>query len=229
MKILAIGAHPDDIEIFMFGILCHFKNKGDSVNLLIATDGSLGGKGNKENLKNKRKNEAVLGLKYLGKPLFLEIQDGMLGAKENHYFLIKKSIQNVNPDLIITHSSNDYHSDHRNLSKLVQNIASHYVPILSCDTMMGINFVPNYYIDITKYFSDKQKSILCHKSQNPKRFSNLITLMNSYRAAQCNAEEGMYAEAYKFENSFPFSDIRHLLPNPPEIKKFYINKRGGFL
>ena len=48
MKILAIGAHPDDIEIFMFGILCHFKNKGVSVNLLIATDGSLGGKGNKE-------------------------------------------------------------------------------------------------------------------------------------------------------------------------------------
>ena len=46
MKILAIGAHPDDIEIFMFGILCHFKNKGDNVNLLIATDGSLGGKGN---------------------------------------------------------------------------------------------------------------------------------------------------------------------------------------
>ena len=66
----------------------------------------------------------------------MEIQDGMLGAKENHYFLIK-NIQNVNPDLIITHSSNDYHSDHRNLSKLVQNIASHYVPILYCDTMMA--------------------------------------------------------------------------------------------
>ena len=173
----------------MFGILCHFKNKGDNVNLLIATDGSLGGKGNKENLKNKRKNEAVLGLKYLGKPLFLEIQDGMLGAKENHYLLIKKSIQNVNPDLIITHSSNDYHSDHRNLSKLVQSIAGHYVPILFCDTMMGINFKPDYYIDISNQFSSKINSIMCHKSQNPKRFSKLAKLMNRFRSAQCNAPE----------------------------------------
>ncbi len=229
MKILAIGAHPDDIEIFMFGILCHFKNKGDSVNLLIATDGSLGGKGNKENLKNKRKNEAVLGLKYLGKPLFLGIQDGMLGAKENHYFLIKKSIKNVNPDLIITHSSNDYHSDHRNLSKLVQNIASHYVPILCCDTMMGINFVPNYYIDITKYFSDKQKSILCHKSQNPRRFAKLAKLMNRFRSAQCNAPENNYAEAYFFNQSFPFSDIRNILPESPSLRSFEIETLNGFL
>ena len=229
MKILAIGAHPDDIEIFMFGILCHFKNKGDSVNLLIATDGSLGGKGNKENLKNKRKNEAVLGLKYLGKPLFLEIQDGMLGAKENHYFLIKKSVQNVNPDLIITHSSNDYHSDHRNLSKLVQNIASHYVPILYCDTMMGINFLPNYFVDVTKFMNDKINSISCHKTQKPKRFINLVKLMNEYRSAQCNAPKGNYAEAYFFEPSFPFSDIRNILPKSPTILPFHIENINGFL
>ena len=159
----------------------------------------------------------------------MEIQDGMLGAEENHYFLIKKSIQNVNPDLIITHSSNDYHSDHRNLSKLVQSIASHYVPILYCDTMMGINFVPNYYIDITKYFSNKQKSILCHKSQNPRRFSKLAKLMNRFRSAQCNAPENNYAEAYFFNQSFPFSDIRNILPDSPLLRSFKIETLNGFL
>ncbi len=229
MKILAIGAHPDDIEIFMFGILCHFKDRGDNVNLLIATDGSLGGKGGKENLKYKRKKEAVLGLKNIGKPFFLEIPDGMLGAEGDHYLLIKKRIQNVNPDLIITHSLDDYHSDHRNLSKLVQNIASHYVPILYCDTMMGINFIPNYYVDITKYFSEKQKSILCHKSQKPIRFSKLAKLMNRYRSAQCNAPENNYAEAYFFNQSFPFSDIRNILPDSPPLTSFNIETLNGFL
>ena len=43
MKILAIGAHPDDIEIFMFGLLTLFKERGDQVCLMIATDGSKGG------------------------------------------------------------------------------------------------------------------------------------------------------------------------------------------
>ena len=38
--------------------------------------------------------------------------------------------------------------------------------------------------------------------------------MNSYRAAQCNAPKGKYAEAYSFIPSFPFSDIREILPSP---------------
>ena len=168
-------------------------------------------------------------MRYLGKPLFLEIQDGMLGAEENHYFLIKKSIQNVNPDLIITHSSSDYHSDHRNLSKLVQSIASHYVPILYCDTMMGINFKPNYYVDITECFENKTQSILKHKSQQPDRFVDLIKMMNSYRAAQCNMPKGSYAEAYYYKNSFPFTDIRIMLPSSIKIRPFDIDKKKGFL
>ena len=44
MKILAIGAHPDDIEIFMYGFLSICKENGHSISLTIATDGSLGGK-----------------------------------------------------------------------------------------------------------------------------------------------------------------------------------------
>ena len=43
MKILAIGAHPDDIEIFMFGLLRILKTRGDNIFLAIATDGCLGG------------------------------------------------------------------------------------------------------------------------------------------------------------------------------------------
>ena len=42
MKVLAIGAHPDDIEIFMFGLLHAYKNNKDKIYLLIATDGSAG-------------------------------------------------------------------------------------------------------------------------------------------------------------------------------------------
>ena len=133
------------------------------------------------------------------------------------------------PDLILTHSKKDYHSDHKSLSFLTRSAVSHYIPILYCDTLMGINFNPNFYVDITEYFNLKKEALLKHETQKPQRFVNLVKLMNSYRAAQCNAPEGKYAEAYIFEPSFPFSDIRGILPSPLKLRPFNIKNQNGFL
>ena len=228
MKILAIGAHPDDIEIFMYGLLAKLKQRGDKIILCVATDGSLGGTQEKY-LSRKRLVEAKNGLKALAEPFFLNLPDGSLGHDNSHYISIKAFIEKKNPDLIITHYKKDYHSDHRNLSKIIKNIASHHMPILYCDTMVGLNFNPNYYIDISEHFIMKTKSIMCHKSQKPKRFVDLAILMNSYRAAQCNSPKGSFVEAYKFERNFPLISIQNLLPSSPSINKFVIDRPKGFL
>ena len=229
MKILAIGAHPDDIEIFMFGFLSCCKEMGYKISIIVATDGSLGGNKDENKLVENRKQETQDGLSKLAVPLFLNLPDGNLGNEAIHTTIINNSIKKINPDLIVTHYYNDYHSDHINLSKIVKNVAGHYVPVLYCDTMMGINFLPNYYVDITKYMNDKINSISFHKTQKPERFINLAKLMNSYRSAQCNAPKGSYAEAYFFEPSFPFVDIRKYLPNSPKVKPFHIKTINGFL
>ena len=65
MKVLAIGAHPDDIEIFMYGTLALFKKQGHHIFLGIATDGAAGKLQNSKNLKEIRKKEAISGLKNL--------------------------------------------------------------------------------------------------------------------------------------------------------------------
>ncbi len=229
MKILAIGAHPDDIEIFMYGLVSIYKDTGNEVFTMIATNGAKGGSEKDELLIKKRSQEAVLGLKKLSAPIFLNLPDSKLGDYPEHQKIIKENILNINPDLIITHSDNDYHADHRSLSLLIRNAVSHYVPILHCDTLMGINFYPNYYVDITGYFETKKKAVLKHKSQDPERFVDLFKLMNSYRAAQCNAVKGSYAEAYSFSPSFPYGDIRDILPPPPKLRPFHIDNQNGFL
>ena len=94
---------------------------------------------------------------------------------------------------------------------------------------MGINFKPNFYVDITEHFLLKKEAILKHETQKPQRFIDLAKLMNSYRAAQCNAAKGKYAEAYSFEPSFPFTDIRHILPSPLKLRPFDIENHHGFL
>ena len=229
MKVLAIGAHPDDIEIFMYGILSCFKKNGNKIFLTVATDGSQGGKNVNNNLSGIRALETKKALKNLGILKLLNLRDGNLGYLSNDLIKIKKNIDEIEPDLIITHYEKDYHSDHINLSKLVKQVASHYIPIIYCDTMMGINFNPCYYIDITEFYKEKIIAIRKHESQSPERFVNLIKLMNSFRAAQCNAPLGTYAEAYYYEKSFPFSDIRNLLPPSLKIRPFHISQKNGFL
>ena len=82
--------------------------------------------------------------------------------------IIKKNIFNINPDLIITHHSNDYHSDHIALFFLVKAATGHYIPIIFCDTMMGIGFEPSFYVNITEYFYMKTNAILNIKVKNLK-------------------------------------------------------------
>ena len=229
MKILALGAHADDIEIFMYGLVSIYKKEGNEIYTMIATDGSKGGSQVDNLLSQKREKEAIAGLKNISKPIFLKIPDSELGEESKHRKIIKENILKIMPDLIITHSQNDYHSDHRTLSFLTSNAVSHYIPILYCDTLMGVNFNPNFYFDITEYYLLKEQAILKHKTQKPQRFVELFKLMNSYRAAQCNAPKGKYAEAYAFEPSFPFSDIRDILPSPLKLRPFHIENKHGFL
>lgn len=223
MKILAIGAHPDDIEIFMYGFLSICLKRGDKIYTMIATDGSAGNVLENNNLKLIREKESLKALSKLSKPEFLGFTDGKLSLSSEISEIIKKKLNNIKPDLIVTHAKEDYHPDHRALSESVINAAGFEFPILYCDTLMGINFQPDYFIDITKYFEKKRKAILAHKSQNPKKFVKAIELQNSFRAGQCNYEIGNYMEAYKFEKRFPFSEIGMLIPHNVNPRPYYKN------
>lgn len=221
MKVLAIGAHPDDIEIFMLGTLLSYKARNDDVFVAVATDGAAGQILDFPKLAATRKLEAKKGLKLIGKPHFFDFPDGKLATTERAQGKIKEYILHVSPDIIITHAPEDYHPDHVALANIVKLATGFLCPILFADTLMGLNFTPDYYVDITPYFPKKCKAILQHKSQCPEKFLEACKLQNSFRSAQCNAKLGKYAEAFRHDKSFPFADVRSLLPNDPGINIFY--------
>ena len=222
MNVMAIGAHPDDLEIFMYGLLAAAKARGDVLHLAIATDGAAGGINPGKALSKKRALETQNGLKQLGNVTLLDFPDGQLALTPNAAVSITNFIHNIHPDLIVTHAPEDYHPDHRALAQFVIEAAGFICPVLFCDTLMGVGFEPDYYVDITPYFSAKQTAIMAHHSQHPKRFSAAAAITNRFRAAQCNAPDGHYAEAYRFNSRFPFSDIRGLLPPAPPYRPFYV-------
>ena len=78
MKILAVGAHPDDIEIFMYGILSIFLKRNDEISMIVATDGGAGTVTTNQNLSEIRKKETREALKIFGTPIFLDYLDGAI-------------------------------------------------------------------------------------------------------------------------------------------------------
>jgi len=220
MKVLALGAHPDDIEIYMFGALCAYAARGDELAFAIATDGSKGGKGDPGALSRLRKQEASDAAALIGvTPQFLDFPDGELVPDRELVMALKALFARECPELVITHAPNDYHGDHRALSEAARLASSFSVPVLHADNLRGVAFEPTYYIDVSAHFETKLAAIRCHDSQSPERFVEACRQLNGFRGQQANqANATVYAEAFRFEPAFPFVDIRDLLPPAPPVR-----------
>ncbi|MCG8625342.1 MAG: PIG-L family deacetylase [Proteobacteria bacterium] len=233
--ITAIGAHPDDIEIFMYGLLAACQARGDTLTLIIATDGAAGHDAEASTtakaLAKKRQEETTRALAPLGKPILLGLGDGQLAHDPNAFRAILAVLKATPADLVVTHDPNDYHPDHRALSQLVANAIGFRSPLLYADTLLGVDFTPQFYVDITPYMPAKEQAIMAHASQDPTRFVTATRLHNQFRAAQMNAPiaKGHYVECYRSGGRFPFADVRGLLPPPPPLRPFYVVGGPGLI
>jgi LmbE family N-acetylglucosaminyl deacetylase len=120
MRVLAVGAHPDDIEILCAGTLAACKARGDEIFMAVATDGRMG---HKEilppELAQVRRKEQEAAAKILGAELV------MLGFRDEYVFdneaarnVVMDLYRRVKPDFILTHWNGCYHPDHRSVEKL---------------------------------------------------------------------------------------------------------------
>ena len=220
MRILAIGAHPDDLEIFAYGALSQWAKMGATLTLAIATDGAKGGSLPPDDLRRLRAQETTQALAPLGAgpPLMLGFPDGALRADADLEQALIRLIRTADPDLLLTHAPNDYHADHRALSAAASQAAGFSVPVLFMDTLNGTGFTPTHWVDVGPHWPAKEAAILNHTSQDPMRFVAMANRQAAFRAGECNAPPEARAEAFRFEPRFPFADIRSLLPPPPPLR-----------
>ena len=107
-----------------------------------------------------RADETRLALKEIGLPIFLNLPDGGLSKSISAQKKIEEEVNNIQPDIIVTHAPEDYHPDHSTLSLLVQNSSGFNYPVIYSDTFVGHNFNPNIYIDITRFFDAKKEKYI---------------------------------------------------------------------
>lgn len=233
MRVLAIGAHPDDLELLCGGTLARFAARGDHVVMAHACNGD---KGHAEILPARlaeiRNQEAMASASVLGaESVCLGFSDGEIYVDDDSARRFADVLRITQPDLLITHDPADYHGDHNAVTRLVQMssfMASvpHYPtshpacpvvpPVYFMDTLAGVGFVPGEYVDIGETYEMKLQAMSQHKSQlgwikqhHETDILELIEVVARFRGLQCGAR---YAEGFRRMEAWGRLSPTRLLP-----------------
>ena len=235
MKVLAIGAHPDDLEQACYGTLAKCAARGDKISVCVVSNGNLGHELiSPEDLGKIRLAEAATAARLI-KADFYAVDTDDLHVKSDDEKTIKRLarvIRHTSPDLIITHSENDYHSDHNETYKAVFRACfaasvRHFdldcedppaapAVIYQMDNLTGVNFIPTEYVDISDFIDIKLKALACHKSQTEWMkahdgidFEDLVKTCSKARGYQCGA---VYAEGFRPVTQYARINAKRYLP-----------------
>ena len=235
IDILAIGAHPDDVELGCSGTIAKEIANGNKVGIIDLTRGELGTRGDEKIRANEAKNAAkILGVSFRDN---LGFKDGFFKNDKDHQIKLIEAIRKYKPSIILCNAPDDRHIDHPKGAQLVidscflsglkkiktgvdgvdqdpwrPNNIFHYI--------QWKNLQPDFVVDISDYFDVKLNSVKAFKSQfydgNDKVHDTPISTKNflesiEYRARDLGRLTAVeYAEGF-VASRFPIIDsILHL-------------------
>jgi len=163
--VLAIGAHPDDVEIGVGGILAAHRDAGNQVVVLTLSRGARGGDA------DDRQHESLAAAELLGARLFLEdLEDTHISAADPTVGIIERVVREVQPDIVYTHSAHDRHQDHRAVHAAT-SVATRNVRTVCCyqSPSATIDYRPTRFVPIDDFTDAKLALIDCFRSQTELR------------------------------------------------------------
>lgn len=235
MKILAIGAHPDDLEFQCGGTLALYAQQGHAVTMAIATDGGIGHPTatSRAEVASLRREEALASARRIGAELiWMGFEDEWLLNDRATRTVFIDAYRTAKPDLVITHTTNDYHPDHNITGQIALDArmpaairlletalpAMGHVPhFFTMDNQGGVNFTPDCYVDVSTVHDLKTEMLLCHASQRGwldsffgMEYVEAMRHKDAQRGSECGVQ---YAEGFCELKTFPIMGDRRLLPN----------------
>ena len=232
--VLAIGAHPADIEGTCSGTLAALVARGVEVHIAVLTDGWCGSyELPGEEISRIRLAEAARAAAIVGAASFhhLGMRDGHSDVTVAARVALVDLIRRLGADVLLAHPPNDYHVDHRNASEIAfQARCSAAVPNLGSepplpatphlayfDTEQGVGFEPQVWIDITGSIEVRRTAIGAHESQvrlMADMYGDDIGAMLDRLARFRGGQRGVrFAEAFRGCGTYPEPDgaIRFLV------------------
>lgn len=218
-RVLAIGAHPDDLELACAGTLAKFIAAGSTVHLAVACRGDRGGSGTAEELADRRRAESLRAAAEIGAAIiFLGFGDSMLSDTPETRHALLNLLRTVRPELVITHATDDYHEDHVRLGELVARCAWYAAspghrddlapldrpPALALmENTAGLGPLPTHFVDISGTMDLKRRMLAHHASQLARStggisdLAELAETLARLRGFQCGVR---YAEGFRLSD-----------------------------
>jgi N-acetylglucosamine malate deacetylase 1 len=234
MRVLAVGAHPDDLEILCGGTLARFVRDGHDVVMCHASKGDKGSfVHSSEEIVRIRGAEARRAAELAGAEYAtLGLSDGeVLAADPEQRRIVVDLVREARPDVIITHSPGDYMGDHNEISKLVFECSFYatlplletsrpphtsVTPLYYMETVMGLGFSPTEYVDVGDVMDVKAAMLEAHESQltwlREHDGVDIVEQMKTtsrFRGQQCGVQ---YAEGFVQCPTWLRGTTRRLLP-----------------
>ncbi len=232
-RVLAVGAHPDDLEILCAGTLAKYARQGAHVSMAVATNGEVGSATlPNERIAVIREAEARAAAAVIGADFYwMGFTDEFLFSTEQSRLRFLDLVRQARPDVIFAHAPTDYHPDHRASGEMlwdirvmttVPNIKTEHPPcetipeIYYMDTLAGIDFVPEHYVDVSETFELKKRMLACHESQARwledqygVSYIEFIEYVGRFRGLQAGVR---YAESFRNSPTWPKRPHASLLP-----------------
>ncbi|SDW06065.1 PIG-L deacetylase family protein [Paenibacillus sp. CF384] len=234
MNVLAIGAHPDDIEVFCAGTLLKYKQQGHDIFIALTTSGNIGSNEyeSREAIAQAREEEQLEAAKVMGAQVrFMRFDDqGLQDTPETRRAVIN-AIRWANPDVILTNYPLDPSTDHAITGKIVSevmlSIPGKLIPadeppisknpsLFYFGTAVGIDFMPEVYVDITDFYEQKKEALSKHTSQyawmdvyQTHGLLDIMEITDKFRGLQAGF---VYAEAYRAFRIHGYMPNYKLLP-----------------
>jgi LmbE family N-acetylglucosaminyl deacetylase len=161
VKVLAIGAHPDDIELGCAGALLRHVAAGDEVTMLVMTPGEMGPQGLTSRVREQEAAAAVIGAKLM----WGTFEDGNVPSGRDAVSLVDDIVNRTGADVIYAHAPNDTHQDHVATSLAALAAGRRMARVLFYQSPSTTSFNPTVFVDVERTLGDKLASLRAHWSQ----------------------------------------------------------------
>jgi len=235
LDILAIGVHPDDVELGCSGTLLKHIAQGKKVGILDLTKGELGSRGSAElRLQEAEKSAQLLGVAIREN---LGFEDGFFKNDKAHQLKIIQILRKHQPDVVLANAPKDRHPDHGRAAQLVSE-ACFYSGLVKIETELEgegqelwrpkavYHYIqdrflqPDFVVDVTPFLEKKMEAIMAFGSQfyNPnsdlpetpissQQFLDFVKARMANFGRDINAK---YAEGYTVERVIGVEDVTKL-------------------
>ncbi|WP_409331130.1 PIG-L deacetylase family protein [Trujillonella humicola] len=164
LSVLAIGAHPDDIELGCGGALLAHVAAGDAVTMLVVTGGENGpgdgARGAGRRAEQERAAEMIGARLVWGGLRDCEVVPDSATVR-----LIERVLRATRADLVYVHAPDDSHQDHRAVASATLGAARRLPRVLHYQSPSTLSFAPTVYVDVTVHLSGKVAALAAHATQ----------------------------------------------------------------